>query len=164
MVTATCCALALLSTPRGRITKAAFSELQPGMSLHEASRVIALAPGFHDGVSIAFGLPQHVGNSTTENAAWVCRSGAICVRTKDGRIFDLRHLEPQAYFIPGQFRADGSLAGLVIDRVFFRFVDYRTTLTPALIPCVILIFFGLYFVKNVRQLQHLDGRRESADS
>lgn len=106
--------LALVFTPRGRISETTIRQLPDGISVEKASENIGLPPGWYDGVGTVSGLPIYgKGDLSVE---WLNSRGAIIGVKGDG-------LQKIEFLGTNELSIGYSLDGLLYDRTFMRLYD-----------------------------------------
>lgn len=99
--------------PRGRITLASAQQIQPGVSIAEAEKIIGLACDRYDGIYSTVGLDT--GNKADIKISWVNSRGAIVADVKGDSI-------EEGVFVPGaRFKPAYRLPHLLYDRLIARF-------------------------------------------
>ncbi|MGB7324642.1 MAG: hypothetical protein WBD31_07210 [Rubripirellula sp.] len=122
----------VLTIPRGNINRSTARLLEPGMTLDEASELIGVDPGWHDGIYGLSGGVVH-GDKLTHIVPWVNLRGAITAEVT-GNYDDLRIVS--ARFTPrSEFTARFYFSEMLYDRTFKPVVDSQS---PIATICILL--------------------------
>jgi hypothetical protein len=147
-----CVVLAMLFTPRGRISETAFAELRQGMSVDDAIAIIGLPPGWHDGVTSVGGLPTSNSKLGNVQVCWLNQSGAIVANVKDG-LQDIEHYDKDQLSI--YHDSNRVLYDRTIDRVYGSQSVFATILILAImfvLPMLPLFAFAKLCNVDLREL------------